>query len=88
LNRVGGTFQEILNDNYFFFYPSRNYQTTIPILAGKFLTVPLNGGRNAQPGNLEPGTFAGLLTELSVRVRYKKTGRIRFKCAGNARYIS
>jgi len=60
----------------------------MPVPAGKYLTVPLNGEVIAQPGNSKPATFAGLSTGLSVRGRYKKVGVIRFDYAGIAKYIN
>jgi hypothetical protein len=60
LNKGGDVFQKVLNDNYYYFCPSRGTRMRTPVLVGRYRTAPLSGERSVLLGNLKSGITAGL----------------------------
>ena len=85
MNRDGGQYPPMWNDRFFSLLPGREGSKRGWNRAGLRKNAPGSEKHSARPGSSGPELSAGLLTEQSVRERYRRTGNKKSSSAVNVK---
>jgi hypothetical protein len=85
MNRDGDQYPAMWNDRFFSLLPGREETKRGLNRAGLLKNAPRSEKHSVRPGSSGQELSAGLLTEQSVRERYRRTGNKKLSSAGSVK---